>query len=302
MATRGATIATKRRPAPERLPDIFYEDPEPVEDGMLQWTPLREISNLLERYYKGRPGVFTSGGGFIMYNRANGNDRVAPDLYIAFDVDVDFIYEHLPNFWMWEVGKAPDFALEVASPSTAANDLGPKRDLYARLGIAEYWRIDHTGGDLYGDPLVGERLIDGEYVAYPPQERGDGAVIVHSDLLDLDFCWLGDGVFDVLDPATGQTIDDAERNRAGWLAAEARTIAAEAEAQLAREHARTSDERASAEAEARRASDARAQAEAEARQAAEADAERERAARQAAEADARAMRTALERLRQEKDD
>ncbi len=293
MATRGATIATKRRPAPERLPDIFYEDPEPVEDGMQQWTPLREISNLLERYYKGRPGVFTSGGGFIMYNRANGNDRVAPDLYIAFDVDVDFIYEHLPNFWMWEVGKAPDFALEVASPSTAANDLGPKRDLYARLGIAEYWRIDHTGGDLYGDPLVGERLIDGEYVAYPPQARDDGAVIVHSDLLDLDFCWLGDGVFDVLDPATGQTIDDAERHRAGRLVAEAET-------QVAREQARLADARARAEAEARRAADERARAEAEARQAAEADAERERAARQAAEAAARAMRDELERFRREK--
>ena len=278
MATRGATIATKRRPAPERLPDIFYEDPEPVEDGMQQWDPMSEISILLKRYYRGRPGVFTSGGGFIMYNRANGNDRVAPDFYIAFDVDLDFIREHLPNFWMWEVGKAPDFALEVASPSTAANDLGPKRDLYARLGIAEYWRIDHTGGDLYGDPLVGERLIDGEYVAYPPQERGDGAVIVHSELLDLDFCWLGDGAFDVLDPATGQTIDDAERQRAGRLAAEAET-------QVARDHARASDARARVEAEARRA--------------AEAEAERERAARLAAEAAARAMRDENERLRRE---
>ena len=234
MATRGATIATGRRPAPERLPDIFYEDPEPVEDGMLQWEPLREITNLLANYYKGRPGVFLSGGGFVMYNRDNGHDRVAPEFYIAFDVDVDFIRAHLPNFWIWETGKAPDFVLEMASPSTVANDLGPKRDLYARLGIAEYWRLDHKGGELYGDPLVGERLIDGEYVAYPRRERGDGAVISHSDLLDLDFCWLGDGVFDVLDPATGQTIDAVTRLRAARLAAEAareaEAVAREAEA------------------------------------------------------------------------
>ena len=250
MATMGATSAT-RRPAPERLPDIFYEDPEPVEDGMLQWKPMHKISDLLERYYRGRPGVFTSGGGFIMYNRANGNDRVAPDFYIAFDVDLDFIYEHLPNFWIWETGKAPDFALEVASPSTAANDLGPKRDLYARLGIAEYWRLDHTGGKLYGDALVGERLIDGEYVAYPRQERGDGAVIVHSDLLDLDFCWLGDGVFDALDPATGQTIDGEAR-------ADAARLAAEANARIAQEHARAEAERARASDERARASDERA--------------------------------------------
>ena len=288
MATRGATIATGWRPAPERLPDIFYEDPEPVEDGMLQWDPMHDVSDLLKRYFKGRPGVFLSGGGFIMYNRANGNDRVAPDFYIAFDVDLDFIREHLPNFWIWETGKAPDFALEVASPSTAANDLGHKRDLYARLGITEYWRFDHTGGELYGDALVGERLIDGEYVAYPRRERGDGAVIVHSDLLDLDFCWLGDGVFDVLDPATGQTIDEKAR-------ADAARLAAEANEQAAREHARASDARARAEAERARASDARAiAAEANAR------ASDERAI--AAEAENRALRAELERRRQERGD
>ena len=267
MATRGATIATGRRPAPERLPDIFYEDPEPVEDGMLQWDSMAEISILLKRYYKGRPDVFTSGGGFIMYNRANGNDRVAPDFYIAFDVDLEFIREHLPNFWIWETGKAPDFVLEMASPSTVATDLGTKRDLYARLGIAEYWRFDHTGGDLYGDALVGERLIAGEYVAYPQRKRGDGAVIVHSDLLDLDFCWLGDGVFDALDPATGQTIDGEAR-------ADAARLAAEANEQAAREHARAADARARAEAE--------------------------RAI--AAEATAQALRAELERVRQERGD
>lgn len=295
MATSGATIATGRRPAPERLPDIFYEDPEPVEDGMLQWEPLREITNLLANYYKGRPGVFTSGGGFIMYNRANGNDRVAPDFYIAFDVDLDFIREHLPNFWIWETGKAPDFALEVASPSTAANDLGPKRDLYARLGITEYWRFDHTGGELYGDALVGERLIDGEYVAYPQRKRGDGAVIVHSDLLDLDFCWLGDGVFDALDPATGQTIDEKAR-------ADAARLAAEANEQAAREHARAADARARAEAERAQAEAERARVEAERARAAEAEAERARAGWLASESDARALRAELERVRQERGD
>ena len=246
MATRGATSETRRRPAPERLPDIFYEDPEPVEDGMLQWEPLHEISNLLARYYKGRPGVFLSGGGFVMYNRANGNDRVAPEFYIAFDVDVDFIREHLPNFWIWETGKAPDFVLEMASPSTVATDLGTKRDLYARLGITEYWRFDHTGGKLYGDPLVGERLIDWEYVAYPKRERGDGAVIARSELLGVDFCWLGDGVFDVLDPATGQTIDKETRERAAWAEAEAakeRALDAEARARAAEKKVREAEAR-----------------------------------------------------------
>ncbi len=63
-------------------------------------------------------------------------------------------------------------------------------------------------------------------------------MIAHSELLDLDICWLGDGAFDVLDPATGQTIDGETRIRAARLAIEA-ALAAEAAAQAAEANART---------------------------------------------------------------
>ena len=43
------------------------------------------------------------------------------------------------------------------------DDLGNKRELYARLGIVEYWRFDPSGGEHYGEALVGERLVEGEY-------------------------------------------------------------------------------------------------------------------------------------------
>ena len=45
----------------------------------------------------------------------------------------------------WEVGKPPDWVLEVASSSTGAEDVGRKRDLYARIGVPEYWRFDPQG-------------------------------------------------------------------------------------------------------------------------------------------------------------
>ena len=45
---------------------------------------------------------------------------------------------------VWEVGSPSDFVLDVASPSAASNDLGHKRDLYARLGIPEYWKLDRA--------------------------------------------------------------------------------------------------------------------------------------------------------------
>ena len=184
-ATRIITNAWKVR----TLPDIFYEEPERVEDDMEQWPTVFRISGLLYERYRDRSDVFINGGGFVSYDVTDGNRRVAPDLFIAFDVDVAGIYENLPNFWIWEIGKAPDFVMEVASPSTAANDLGWKRELYQRLGIPEYWRFDPTGGELYGQPIAGERLVAGRYEEYELQKGDDGSVRAHSELLT--WCFTG---------------------------------------------------------------------------------------------------------------
>ena len=194
-------MATIKSPLELALPDIFYEDPEPVEDHMLQEPTITNLAFILREWFQTQGNTFVSAGGFVFYNRANGNDRVAPDCYIALDMDPAFVYQ-FPNYFVWEVGKPPDFVLEVASPSTAPNDLGRKRDLYARLGIGEYWRIDPSGGDLYGAPLTGERLVDGEYVPFPIRVSPDGSITSRSEALRLDFHWNGQ-TFDILDPLTG---------------------------------------------------------------------------------------------------
>ena len=93
-----------------------------------------------------RPDVFVSGDGFAMYDEYNGNARVAPDCCIAFGVDRAGVRENMANFWVWRVGKVPDFVMEMASPSTAANDLGPQaRSVSALedsriLAVRSYWR------------------------------------------------------------------------------------------------------------------------------------------------------------------
>ena len=247
-ATRITTNAWKVR----TLPDIFYEEPERIEDDMEQWPTVFRISGLLYERYQDCPDVFINGGGFVSYDVTDGNRRVAPDLFIAFDVDVAGIYENLPNFWIWEIGKAPDFVMEVASPSTAANDLGWKRELYQRLGIQEYWRFDPTGGRLYGKPITGERLVSGRYEEYELQYGHGDLVQGHSQLLDVVFCWNGEE-FDALDPATGVTIDKrvaaearADREQGGRVIAEAALNLEQAARSQAETRANTEQARADA--------------------------------------------------------
>ena len=80
-------MATIRIP-PRTLPDIFYEDPEN------RWR----ITCYKQDRSTASPGCSTittmaaptcsSAPGGVMYNRRNGNDRIVPDCYIAFNVDV----------------------------------------------------------------------------------------------------------------------------------------------------------------------------------------------------------------------
>ncbi len=243
--------ASKVSPVTTALPSIFYEDPEPVEDGMQQAPIIVRIASMLTDHFRGDPDVFVSAGGFIFYDPEDGNRRIAPDLYIAFDVDAKGIWDNLANYWVWQIGKTPDFVLEVASPSTAANDLGHKRDLYARLGIAEYWRLDPAGGDLYGQPLSGERLVDGEYRPFELHtDEEDGSIWGYSEVLGLRFHWdleLEDQ-FDVRSPLTGRTIDLAMVRQEELLderaarAAAQQTLVEERAARLAEQEAREAAE------------------------------------------------------------
>ena len=68
------------------------------------------------------PNVFLDRETFICYNPSNLNVRVSPDVYVTFGVDAEAIRPrriYLP----WEVGKPPDWVLEVASESTSSEDV-----------------------------------------------------------------------------------------------------------------------------------------------------------------------------------
>jgi Uma2 family endonuclease len=214
-------------------------DGMPLPDGEYQAPLYREIVGAVQTFFSDRPDVHVNGNTMFYYEEGNPRRVVSPDCYVAFGVDVEAIFRN-NTYLLWEMGKPPDFVLEIGSRSTARVDLGSKRDLYARLGIGEYWRFDGTGGDFYREPLVGEYLDNGEYRRFDLHQEADGMVWAHSPTLNLDLCWV-DGRLRYYNPATGTFLlnqqeehSAVEAERASRQAAEARVAELEAELQRIR--------------------------------------------------------------------
>ena len=216
-------------------------------DHMEQRREIDEIIGLLTARFTDfdrLPNVFLDRESFICYNPNNLNVRVSPDVYLAFGVDAEAIRPrklYLP----WEVGKAPDWVLEVASESTRRVDVNRKPGIYASVGVPEYWRFDPTGGRYYEQPLYGGRLVNGEYQAVELTTEPDGILKGYSEILELSLCWY-EGWPRFYDPATETYLENWRQTSAARAEAEARAAEATARADAAE------SARAQAEAELRR--------------------------------------------------
>ena len=222
-----------------RASTIVYPEADgmPLPDGDFQSPMFRRIVGDLEDRYRGVLGAKVNGNTIIYFVEGNPRRSVSPDCYVALGLSAEALesIERNNTYLLWEVGKAPDFVLEIGSGSTADADLGRKRDLYAELGVSEYWRYDATGGEFYGEPLVGEYLMDGEYRRFELRHEPDGRVWSHSEALNLDIWWMEDDLR-FWDPVAGDWLlrreeerSRADEERAGRLAAETRVAELEAE-------------------------------------------------------------------------
>ena len=212
MTTRAAT-------------SIVYPETDrmPLPDGEFQAPLYVRIVGTLRTHFRDVPGARVNGDTFIYYAEGNPRRSVSPDCYVALSLSAESLESIERNnvYLLWEVGKAPDFILEIGSESTANADLVRKRELYTELGVGEYWRYDATGGEFYGEPLVGERLVDGEYSRIEMRRESDGRIWSHSEALNLDLWW-ADGELRFWDPVADHWLLSQEEERDGRLAAEAR--------------------------------------------------------------------------------
>ena len=290
-------------PPEQQYPDwSFLPDPEPVEDAMQQLPTINRIVPMIEGHFSDRPDVLVAGEAYLCWDISNKNAKLSPDCIVAIGINPEDV-ELKNGYLIWEIGKPPDVVIEVASERTSRADMTSKRERYASLGIPEYWRLDPSGGARYGEPLVGEYLVDGEYRRVELHEDDYGLVWARSEIMGINLRWDGRH-FATQDPVTGYTmLGLVEANAAFGAEREARQAA---EARAAQERAARLQERAARlqERDARETAEAHATQERAAREAAEADAAQERdarlqerATREAAEAEVRELRSQLQRRR-----
>ncbi len=207
----------------------------------------------------------------IRFDPADLRRAAVPDILFARGVDPEPVQKYPSNsYTIWEVGKPPDFVMEVASPSTYIKDVGEKPELYERMGIPEYWMFDYMGGMYYDQSLTGYRLVNGSYERIELFINDDGLECGYSEELGLNLCAADRSQWETLlerqpslvfqedynpvqlmfqDPATGIYLLNAEGKRAAARRTEdarrrAETRALEAEAELVRlrEHIRRLEE------------------------------------------------------------
>jgi Uma2 family endonuclease len=185
--------------APQR---IYYpsSDGQPVAESDFQLQPLLYAVTTLRTYFQERADVYVAGNMFIYYEEGNPEAVVAPDVFVVLGTTK----RDRMSYMLWEEPKGPDFVLEITSRSTRTKDQGPKRGIYAFLGVREYFQYDPTH-DYLVPALQGARLVAGSYQALLPTTLPDGTLVLHSEVLGLDVR-LEEGTLRFYDPGTGQKL------------------------------------------------------------------------------------------------
>ena len=222
------TSPAEDQPRPEPLPD------PPRSHDMQQQKHITRADQTLETWFHGRrERVLVNGQGYLCRERREARTSPHPDCVVAFDVDAEGIAE-TNGYVINEVGKPPEFVMEVASETTGVRDYEIKRDQYAALGVGEYWRFDHTGSDYHDVALAGDRLVDGSYIPFTITREPDGVIWGYSPTLELSLCWVRRELR-FYDPAEGIYLPRQTELKAQRDAAEARATEAEREAERLRE-------------------------------------------------------------------
>lgn len=204
---------------PAKISQTIYptSDGKPFAETDIHISLLIDLHIALDTHFQADPDVYVSGNLLIYYVEGNPARRVAPDVFVAFGVPKGQRRVYL----LWEEDVMPQVVIELSSRQTWRDDLQKKWQLYAELGVQEYFIFDPEY-DYLDKPLIGYRLEEGNYVEMEATEPR-----LRSDALGLELVDTGE-TLRLLDPQTKQFLPTAKE------AAAAQQHLSELEQELAR--------------------------------------------------------------------
>ena len=162
---------------------IDYPDSDglPMAESESQFWPILYVGAALDWYFRARNDVYVVGNLLLYYQEGDPGKSVSPDLMVVIGAP-----KHVrSSYRLWEEPKAPDFVLEIASENTYRTDREEKRDIYAGLGVSEYWQCDPAGGYL-NPQLLGFQLLESRYAPIAVASMEGGMLAATSEALGLE--------------------------------------------------------------------------------------------------------------------
>ncbi len=155
--------------------DALEQESSLMGETTIHFNARSSATEVLRRYYSGKgQKVFIASDLHTLYPAEN---AFYPDLLVVFDVE-----DHHRSCWnVHREEKGLDFILEIISKSSRRHDQVEKLNLYARLGIPEYFIYDPDKYSLSGYKLQTEKDY-AHYQFIEPNQTGN----IFSSILGLD--------------------------------------------------------------------------------------------------------------------
>jgi Uma2 family endonuclease len=177
--------------------EVHYpeSDGRPMGETEVHVRELLDLFATLDQRFRDRPDVYVGGDILLYYVEGQPRYCVCPDVLVTIGIP------KLPlrrSYFVWKEGRPPSMVIEITSEGSRREDQ-EKKDVYARIGVAEYFLTDPLG-EYLKPPLQGFRLKGRKYQPILPET--DGSLI--SEATGLRVNRDAEGKIRLSDAATGE--------------------------------------------------------------------------------------------------
>lgn len=180
------------------FPETVFIDGEEVGETTIHYKLIRYIFTCLEAFFVAKNDVFVAANLNVYYDKENPQKFYAPDILICFGAE----NRDRTAFKVDGEGVFPQVVFEIASESTAGNDLGKKYVDYAREGVEEYYLIDPERRYLPA-PMMAFRRQNGRLNLLPIENNRIFSPLLNLEIVD------DNANFRLFNPTTGEFLKTA---------------------------------------------------------------------------------------------